>query len=103
MSEVKVKTLILKAINVSYGSEYQKATERYIADLRRNLTRVMTQDLKDYLHKRKLLETYKLIIEFADAHIPYNSFANDDRVVFFMGKRTVKEEMKKCCQLIYSY
>lgn len=95
MSEVKVKTLILKAINVSYGSEYQKATERYIADLRRNLTRVMTQDLKDYLHKRKLLETYKLIIEFADAHIPYNSFANDNRVVFFMGKRTLKEEMKQ--------
>ena len=95
MSEVKVKTLILKAINVSYGSEYQKATERYIADLRRNLTRVMTQDLKDYLHKRKLLETYKLIIEFADAHIPYNSFANDDRVVFFMGQKTLKEEMKQ--------
>lgn len=95
MSEVKVKTLILKAINVSYGSAYQKATERYIADLRRNLTRVMTQDLKDYLHKRKLLETYKLIIDFADAHIPYDSFANDNRVVFFMGQRTLKEEMKQ--------
>ena len=95
MSEVKVKTLILDALHISYGSEYQKSTERYIADLRRNLPKVMTQDLKDYLHKRKLFQTYKLIIDFADAHIPYNSFANDNRVVFFLGKRVLQEEMKQ--------
>ncbi len=95
MSEVRVKTLILDALHISYGSEYQKATERYIADLRRNLPKVMTQDLKDYLNKRKLFQTYKLIIDFADAHIPYNSFANDNRVVFFLGKRVLQEEMKQ--------
>lgn len=95
MSEVRVKTLILDALHISYGSEYQKSTERYIADLRRNLPKVMTQDLKDYLNKRKLFQTYKLIIDFADAHIPYNSFANDNRVVFFLGKRVLQEEMKQ--------
>ena len=95
MSEVKVKTMILKAINVSYGSEYQKATERYIADLRRNLPKVLSQDLKDYLHKRKLFQTYKLIIDFADNHITYNSLSNDDRVVFFIGKRALQDEMKQ--------
>lgn len=94
-SEVKVKTMILGALHISYGSEYQKATERYIADLRRNLNKVMTQDLRDYLHKRKLYQTYKLIIDFADNHITYNSLANDDRVVFFMGKRVLQEQMKQ--------
>lgn len=95
MSEVKVKTLILDALHISYGSEYQKSTERYIADLRRNLPKVIPQDLKDYLNKRKLFQTYKLIIDFADAHIPYNSFANDNRVVFFIGKRVLEKEMKQ--------
>lgn len=95
MSEVRVKTMILDALHISYGSAYQKATERYIADLRRNMDRIMTQDLKDYLHKRKLYQTYKLIVDFADNHIPYNSFANDNRVVFFMGKRALENAMKQ--------
>lgn len=95
MSEVRVKTIILDALHISYGSAYQKATERYIADLRRNIDRIMTQDLKDYLHKRKLYQTYKLIVDFADNHIPYNSFANDNRVVFFMGQRVLQDEMKQ--------
>lgn len=94
MSEIRVKTMILKSINVSYGSEYQRNTERYIADLRRNLNKMLPQDLQDYLNKRKLYRAYKLIIDFADAHITYNSLANDDRVVFFLGKRQFKEEMK---------
>lgn len=95
MSEVKVKTMILNALHISYGSEYQKATERYIADLRRNMDKIMTQDLKDYLFKRKLYHTYKLIIDFADRHITYNSLSNDNRVVFFMGVRVLQEEMKQ--------
>ncbi len=94
-SEIKIKTMILDALHISYGSAYQKFTERYIADLKRNLPRVMTQDLKDYLFKRKLYQTYKLIIDFADAHIPFNSLANDNRVVFFMGVRVLQDEMKQ--------
>lgn len=95
MSPMRVKTMILDALHISYGSEYQKATERYIADLRRNLSKVLTQNLKDYLHKRKLFQTYKLIIDFADNHITYNSLSNDDRVVFFIGKRALQDEMKQ--------
>ncbi len=94
-SEVKIKTLILNALNVSYGSVYQKATERYIADVRRNLTKIMTQDLKDHLQRRRLFQTYKLLIDFADAHIPYNSLVDDDRVAFFISKRYLQEEMKQ--------
>lgn len=95
MSEVKVKMMILNALNISFGSEYQKNTERYIADLRRNVNRILPKDLQNYLNRRKLTRVYKLIIDFADAHITYSSLStDDDRVVFFLGKRALKEEMK---------
>jgi hypothetical protein len=96
ISEVKVKAMILNALNISFGSEYQKATERYIADLRRNINKVMPQDLLDYLQKRKLYRAYRLIIDFADAHITYSSLSNNnDKVVFFLSKRHLKEEMEQ--------
>lgn len=95
MSEVKVKMMILNALNISFGSEYQRNTERYIADLRRNVNKMLPEDLQNYLNRRKLTRVYKLIIDFADAHITYSSLStDDDRVVFFLGKRALKEEMK---------
>jgi hypothetical protein len=96
MSEVKVKMMILDALNISFGSEYQKATERYIADVRRNANKMLPQYVLDYLNRRKLYRAYRLIIDFADAHIAYQSLSNeDDRVVFFLGQRCFKEEMKQ--------
>ena len=96
MSETKVKMMILNALNISFGSEYQRNTERYIADLRRNVNKMLPQDLHDYLHRRKLYRAYRLLIDFADAHITYQSLSNeDDKVVFFLGQRCFKEEMEQ--------
>lgn len=96
MSETKVKMMVLNALNISFGSEYQRNTERYIADLRRNVNKMLPSDLQNYLNRRKLYRAYRLLIDFADAHITYQSLSNeDDKVVFFLGQRCFKEEMEQ--------
>ena len=94
MSENKVRKFILENLQISYGSEYQKETKLYVADLLFSVDKVMNQELKDYLCRRKLYQTYKLIIEFVYEHITFESLANDDKIAFFMSQRHLKDRMK---------
>lgn len=87
-SRIKIKKMILKALNITLGSEYQREAERYIAELRRHLPELLGDTVLNYLQGRKLYQIYRLIIDFADAHIAYESFSkDDDRLVFFLSKR----------------
>ena len=95
MSENKTRKFILENLNITYGSEYQRATKIYVADLLFSVDKVMNQELKDYLHRRKLYQTYKLIIEFVYEHVTYESLANDDKIAFFMSKGRLQDFMKQ--------
>lgn len=98
MSENKVRRLLLENLGITYGSEYQRNTKLYVADLLFSLERVIDEDLKHYLDLRKLYETYKLIISFTYEHITYESLANDDNlVVFFASKNQISDLMKNHC------
>ncbi len=95
MSENKVRKFILENLQISYGSEYQKETKLYVADLLFSVDKAMTQELKDYLCRRKLYQTYKLIIEFVYEHVTFESLANDDKIAFFMSHNSLQEYMKR--------
>ena len=98
MSENKVRRLLLENLQITYGSEYQRNTKLYVADLLFSLERVMDDDLKHYLDLRKLYETYKLIISFTYEHITYESLSNnEDLIVFFASKSQISNLMKDHC------
>ena len=96
MSENKVRRLLLETLGVTYGSEYQRNTKLYVADLLFSLERVMSEELKHYLDIRKLYEAYKLIITFTYEHITYESLANEeDLIVFFASKKQISDLMEE--------
>ena len=95
MSENKVRKFILENLNISHGSEYQKTTKLYVADLLISVDKAMTQELSDYLQRRKLYRPYKLIIEFVYEHVTYESLANDDKIAFFMSQNSLQDKMKQ--------
>lgn len=96
MSENKTRKFILDNLGISYGTEYQKTTKIYVADLLISVDKIMNQELKDYLNKRKAYRPYKLIIEFVYEHISGESLANDnDKIVFFISKRHLQDKMKE--------
>ncbi len=96
MSENKVRRLLLENLGITYGSEYQRNTKLYVADLLFSLERVMDEELKNYLDLRKLYETYKLVLRFTYEHITYESLANEeDLIVFFASKKQIGDLMEE--------
>ena len=95
MSENKARKFILDNLNIAYGSEYQKTTKLYVADLLVSVDKTMTPELTNYLNKRKLYQPYKLIIEFVYEHVSYESLSNDDKIAFFMSQNNLQEAMKQ--------
>ncbi|XAM41822.1 hypothetical protein TPELB_21350 [Terrisporobacter petrolearius] len=92
-SAVKTIHFISQCLGLQLGSNYQRETTLYIANIRRHIDKMLKGAVADYLHRRKLYDTYRLIIDFADANIPFKSLSKSGEVVFFLSKRELGKEM----------